>query len=994
MIIVPGYDPEYLRIIEHFVRLEAAAGRHPLVLDATRVTTTTTDSYHRRALRLFRLPYPGQDLAERLTALGAEVIAVQTDTASDDLLSEDLEEALEIAVQGALITYFRTDRPLRSRRSVGRAAHDLASEGRRAYRTIGALLAEHPDVSTVYVPNGRFPLQKMAQLAALARNIDVLHYEKGASSDGVYLQPYAPQDRFQSQGAVDTVLAGMSDTEVTAIADRWLDGRVPSRSSDNQFSGLWTQGLPERIAALASDGQRLVGFFTSSQDEFEFLGPEWKVQEWTNQFHAFDRVMTRLESQGVRCYLRVHPNLATKSHDCFLRERAGVRWLAERHPDLVVIWHDDPANTYSLLEASEAVVVWYSTVGLEASALGLPVWTTAASRYGLVADVREVLSESDLDELVTGPWTVDTTGAKRFIAYLLQRDEHLMSSVRTWLPWDPAHPPLGARIASTLVAGGAPGTVEALKSIADTYRHRGLRANLRHLARRRATRSTPEAVPEAPAAVPAGTGRAAIMLAGYDPAYLRISEHHVRREVAQGRVPLVLDGSSVAAGGTSSYDRTALRLFRLPEPGADFAARMAGLGARVVPVSASAVVRDREPLSPELEETLAIAVQSALITYFRTDKPNRRQRRVARTADALAREGRAIYRGVTEILAADPSIDLVYLPNGRFPHQKMATIAARDAGVAVLHFEKGETPNGSYLQSYAPQDRIASQSAVAPVLERYTDAEVDAIAERWLSRRAPSRDSSNEFAALWSTSLPPAIAAVAGSERKLAGFFTSSQDEFQFLGPEWQLHEWHSQFEAFDIVLEQFEAAGYACYVRVHPNLATKAEDCFVRERAGIRWLAKRHPDLQIIWHDDAASTYSLLDVTDAVVVWDSTVGLEASARGIPVWTVATSRYGLVADVRELLGPDDVDRVGIAPWEVDSHAAKKFIAYLVERDEQMAEDATPWLPWNPSSPPFGAKVAAALAAGGIPYRSEAVRSLLDVYRHRSFAANRASLRKR
>lgn len=485
--------------------------------------------------------------------------------------------------------------------------------------------------------------------------------------------------------------------------------------------------------------------------------------------------------------------------------------------------------------------------------------------------------------------------------------------------------------------------------------------------------------------------RAAIMLAGYDPAYLRISEHHVRRELSAGRVPIILDGAATSRGGAVSYDTAALRFFRLRPPGDDLVERMGRLGVDVLDIRAHTPDSGDTLLPPQLEEALAIAVQSALITYFRTDQPSRSKPRVRATAKDLARGGRIVYRGVAAILAANPDIDLVYLPNGRFPHQKMATLAATDAGVSILHFEKGETANGSYLQSYAPQNRLASQAAVEPVLAPYGPSEVEGIADAWLARRAPSSDSSNEFSALWAKDLPPELAALAADPAKVVGFFTSSQDEFQFLGPEWQLHEWKDQFEAFDLLLTRFEADGYRCYLRVHPNLATKAQDCFVRERDGIRWLAERHPDLVVVWHDDATSSYSLLDLSDAVVVWDSTVGLEASARGLPVWTTATSRYGLVADVRELLSRNDVETNGIAPWTVDAHAAKRFIAYLVERDEQMEPDFEPWLSWSPTAPPLGAKIAAALAAGGIPYRAEAVKSLLDVYRHRSLAANRARL---
>jgi len=484
------------------------------------------------------------------------------------------------------------------------------------------------------------------------------------------------------------------------------------------------------------------------------------------------------------------------------------------------------------------------------------------------------------------------------------------------------------------------------------------------------------------------------MIAGYDPGYLRITEHQVRRELGLGRTPVVLDSSSIAAGGVDSYDRATLRLFRLPYPGHDIRDRMADLGVEVIDLPIRDSTPHTQPLSDELEEALAIAVQSALITYYRTDQPDRSKRLVGRTADALTREGRGVYRSLSAVLAADSNIDLIYLPNGRFPHQKMAVLAAHDAGISVLHFEKGETPDGTYLQPYAPQDRLGSQGAVEPTLAHREPDEIDAIADAWLARRVPSTESSNEFAALWATDLPAELAELAAGTSRVAGFFTSSQDEFQFLGPEWQLHSWKDQFEAFDLTMTRMEDSGFRCYLRVHPNLATKTQDCFIRERDGIRWLARRHPSLVVIEHDSFTNTYSLLDISDAVVVWDSTVGLEASARGIPVWTMATSRYGLVADVREILSTDALKSADLEPWKVDRHDAKRFIAYLVLRDDQMESEYTSWLPWNASRPPLGARIAAALKAGSTPYRVEAIASIIDVYRHRSFGSNLRHIRGR
>lgn len=482
------------------------------------------------------------------------------------------------------------------------------------------------------------------------------------------------------------------------------------------------------------------------------------------------------------------------------------------------------------------------------------------------------------------------------------------------------------------------------------------------------------------------------MIPGYDPGYLRVYEHLVRRSVGEGKTPVVLDVTKTAATPVDSFHRRVLQFFGTPFPGQDLQKRLEEAGATFLKISNVIGSVPEVELDDDNREFLEIAIQSALITYYRTDAPNQRIRRIKGTAARLRREGELAYRAVAHVLG-EGNFEEAYLPNGRFPHQKMATLAARAQGIPTIHYEKGETPNGAYVQPYAPQNRLASQGAVDPLLSSLTTKEIMGTADEWLARRAPSKYSRNEFAAGWTDQLPVEFgSATAG--KKVVGFFTSSQDEFQFLGPEWQLHTWGSQFEAFDTLLTRFEDEGFACYLRVHPNLATKAHECFLRERAGSIELARRHPNLVVIWHDDPTNTYALLDSTDAVVVWDSTVGLEASAGGIPVWTCATSRYGLVADVKEVLGAENLTDDSLALWDVDVTGAKRFIAYLVLRDDQMAPLTVPWITWDARRPPLHVKVAALLVSGGMPSIRDSLSSVFDVWRHRRTSFNAAALKTR
>lgn len=485
-----------------------------------------------------------------------------------------------------------------------------------------------------------------------------------------------------------------------------------------------------------------------------------------------------------------------------------------------------------------------------------------------------------------------------------------------------------------------------------------------------------------------------IVLSSYDPAYLRISEHLVRRELAAGLQAVVLDVARALATPVDTFHRGTLGLFRFDYPGHDLSERFSNLGAEVVDIASLPESTRNLDLSPGEVVDLEVAIMSALITFYRTDSPDESQAAVRNSRRKLEREGRLVYGAITYLIENRADVRMVFVPNGRYPNQKLAALAAHSRGVPTMHFEKGETRDGAYLQPYSPQSRLASQASVDPTLSELTTEQIEAVADGWLARRAPAADSRNEFSALWSDGLPVPLISLCQTRTRVAGFFTSSQDEYYSLGPEWQLHSWKTQFEAFDSVLTKLEAEGFGCFIRIHPNLATKSHEAFGRERRDIRRLAARHPDLVVIWHDETINSYALLEKANIVVVWDSTIGLEASAQGIPVWTTATSRYGLVADVRELLSAEAVAQAELEPWVVDAHAAKRFIAYLVKRDSKMDETSQPWEPWDVTAPPLGVRLSRILVSGGNPTPLTAVRSLVDVYRHRSARANLRSIRSR
>jgi hypothetical protein len=245
------------------------------------------------------------------------------------------------------------------------------------------------------------------------------------------------------------------------------------RSSRGSESNIYSRFFGDETSELeVAPHRKVIGLFTSSQDEFAALGPEWHIQDWTDQWIAFDHVLNTLEPSGFAFYLRIHPNFTTKSHASFVRESGQIEELLRKHPNIRVIWHDEQVNSYSLIASTDVVVVWDSTIGLEASGRGVPVWELAASYYDLYTDIRQWFRSEDAPASEALEYVVDQAKAWRFMAYLALRDSPLPAEAlairNSLLPKNGA----GTRLAQLLSSGGAPGPAVAVSSIIDTVRHR------------------------------------------------------------------------------------------------------------------------------------------------------------------------------------------------------------------------------------------------------------------------------------------------------------------------------------------------------------------------------------------------------------------------------------------------------------------------------------------------------------------------------------------
>lgn len=405
-------------------------GHQVTVLDLAATTTIHRGFPPPLVARILGHKIFSPSLTEVLTREGIMYQALSSSPVSGLVRQQDQPD-LGQALRSEMLTYFRLDH-IPDNVETRNLERSLSRGMLQTYLALDALWSENPP-DRVMIPNGRTSRQKAARLVAEHRGIEVLFYEDGrARPNSYYLGKTQPHDRVSSQAELREGFPLPPVETVTQQAAGWLEERMSSEGGTNSFSALWDSS---RLDIQKGD-EPLAVFFASSFDEFLAFGPMWSIDEWGHRFEAFDEMMSLLEKKGVALVLRLHPNLGSKSRLYFRSEVEQALVLKAAHPSLRIYWHNDAANSYDLVAKASYVIVERSTIGLEASLMGKPVWVTHATQWDQIADIRQVLRPSDLTDQVMNLWSPKPAGARQFVSYWINQEHPLRYDGGKWASWD------------------------------------------------------------------------------------------------------------------------------------------------------------------------------------------------------------------------------------------------------------------------------------------------------------------------------------------------------------------------------------------------------------------------------------------------------------------------------------------------------------------------------------------------------------------------------
>lgn len=117
--------------------------------------------------------------------------------------------------------------------------------------------------------------------------------------------------------------------------------------------------------------------FNSSEDEFCAVGKEWDALKlFENQIAGISAICEHYKDDKTKHFtLRIHPNLNN------LHYKYHTDLYRLNYPNLTVIPAWERISSYSLLDAADKIIVFGSTMGIEAAYWGKPVICLAAAFY-------------------------------------------------------------------------------------------------------------------------------------------------------------------------------------------------------------------------------------------------------------------------------------------------------------------------------------------------------------------------------------------------------------------------------------------------------------------------------------------------------------------------------------------------------------------------------------------------------------------------------------
>ena len=296
-------------------------------------------------------------------------------------------------ILSSLVSAKREPRPDLSQNELSKIASDMLVAATSTYLSIKNYLASG-QYDRVYVYNGRYAIMRAVLRACQASDVECFTHEKGGTLDRYALFKNAlPHDRKIFQNNLKQSWESAEEDERASVAKAFFEER--RNAVDQSWFSFIKEQEEGKLPNTWDDSKRNIVLFNSSEDEFSAIGRQWEEKIYTSQNEGLKRLVSEfIDHPDWHFYLRVHPNLKNINNS----QTREINLLD--YPNLTVIPAASPISSYALMDKAEKVIVFGSTMGIEATYWGKVAILLGRSFYEGMEVVHEPKTHTEAFEMI------------------------------------------------------------------------------------------------------------------------------------------------------------------------------------------------------------------------------------------------------------------------------------------------------------------------------------------------------------------------------------------------------------------------------------------------------------------------------------------------------------------------------------------------------------------------------------------------------------------
>jgi hypothetical protein len=260
-------------------------------------------------------------------------------------------------------------------------------------------LSNKRQLDNVYIFNGRFSTPHSILAVCQSKRINYFIHERGGMMDQYWLIENAiPHSIVNAHNEMQTLWNSYSFEEASRIGQSFFEDRR------NKVIQAWVSFaaqqkndyLKPEILAAKKAGKSIISIYTSSVDEF-FSIDEFRGPLALNQAFYLKQLFEIFKNDpNLYFVIREHPNLKGLDNlqNREMNELKGV------YSNVCIVSSDEKVDSYSLMDISEAVITFGSTIGIEATYWGKISILTGPTFYKGLDAVYEAESIEDVEDLL------------------------------------------------------------------------------------------------------------------------------------------------------------------------------------------------------------------------------------------------------------------------------------------------------------------------------------------------------------------------------------------------------------------------------------------------------------------------------------------------------------------------------------------------------------------------------------------------------------------